>query len=193
MIIISSLLFIAYLTIYAGLIYSNKQHLHLINGKMCSMVLVMTSTLLAGLMIGFLLQGSFALATMGSIVVGFAIATVISAPFSSSVKIEALCSSVMGAMMGAMAGEMTAGSDINLFLLFMDSLYMISMAYMLTMFKNKMVEEGGRGQRRNPALSLMVSAILPVVLIGMVNFLGTSESPDNDGQMNHHNHEMISE
>lgn len=155
---------------------------------MCSMILVMTTTLLIGLILGFILQGNFALSTIGSILVGFIAASIISGPFQSSVKLEALCSSVMGSMMGAMVGEMTVASDINILLLFMDSLFIVSMAYMMMMFKKDIVEKVGVGKRRNPVISILFSSVLPIVILGIFNFWGTNISPTNSEQVDHHHH-----
>ncbi len=171
MILISSLV-VAYLTFYILVVYPKKQYITKMTSKMTGMILGMTSSTLIGLIMGILLQGNFAKSTILAIIISFVFALLIARPFGSMASTEALCSSLMGGMMGAMVGEMLPSQDINLMLFFIDTIFIVSMAYMLMVMKIEEIKQVKIPQKKSsPSFSFILSILIPILIVGVCNFI----------------------
>ncbi|MFS0881178.1 hypothetical protein [Metabacillus niabensis] len=186
MILISSALLVAYLTFYMFVVYPKKQYITKMMSKMTSMVLGMSSSTLIGLILGILLQGNFAKSTILAIIISFVFALLITRPFGHMASIEALCSSLMGGMMGAMLGEMLPSQDSHLMLFFIDTIYIVSMAYMLMLIKKEEIEQIKIPQKKSsPSFSFILSILIPVLIVGIFNFMAQEKQPIQNDEVNH--------
>ncbi|MED3729594.1 hypothetical protein [Priestia filamentosa] len=186
MILISSALLVAYLTFYILVVYPKKQYITKMTSKMTSMVLGMTSSILIGLILGILLQGDFAKSTISAIIISFIFALFIAKPFGYMASTEALCSSLMGGMMGAMLGEMLPSQDLNLMLFFIDTIYIVSMAYTLMLIKKEESKQVKMPLKKSsPSFSFILSIIIPVLIVGIFNFIDQEQQPIQQDEMNH--------
>ncbi|PMC37879.1 hypothetical protein CJ195_09735 [Bacillus sp. UMB0899] len=190
MILISSALLVAYLTFYILIVYPKKQNITKMTSKMTGMILGMTSSTLIGLIMGILMQGNFARATILAIIISFVFALLIARPFGHMASTEALCSSLMGGMMGAMLGEMLPSQDFSLTLFFFDTIYIVSMAYMLLLIKKEGFEQRKVPQKKTrPSFSFILSIIIPVLIVGVFNFIDQKAEPIQKDEVNHdHRH-----
>ncbi|MCM3651695.1 hypothetical protein M3184_07525 [Metabacillus litoralis] len=178
MLFINSILIFIYLAFYILIVYPKKQYIQSMLAKMICMTIGMTSSLLIGLMAGVVLQGNFAISTIVAIVISFVIAFLIGSPFGSMASMEALCSSLMGAMMGAMVGEMLPSEGVNVLLFFMDSIFIVSMAYVFILIKKEEQKSNTLAPKRNPSFSVIFTIIIPILIIGAIHFI------DNKGLQN---------
>lgn len=186
MMLISSALLVAYLTFYILIVYPKKQYITKMTSKMTGMILGMTSSTLIGLIMGILMQGNFARATIFAIIISFVFALLIARPFGHMASMEALCSSLMGGMMGAMLGEMLPSQDFHLTLFFFDTIFIVSMAYMLLLIKKEGFEQQKVPQKKTrPSFSFILSIIIPVLIIGVFNFIDQEPEPIQQDEVNH--------
>jgi phosphoglycerol transferase MdoB-like AlkP superfamily enzyme len=186
MILISTALLVAYLTFYILVVYPKKQYIAKMTSKMICMTLGMTSSILIGLILGIILQGHFAKSTILAIIISFVFSLLIARPFGSMATTEALCSSLMGGMMGAMLGEMLPSQDFHLMLFFIDTIYIVSMAYMLMLIKKEEFEQMKIPQKKSsPSFSLVLSIIIPVLILGIFNFIDQEQQPIQHDEVRH--------
>lgn len=186
MILISAALLVAYLTFYILVVYPKKQNITKMTSKMTGMILGMTSSTLIGLILGILLQGNFAKSTILAIIISFIFALIIARPFGHMASIEALCSSLMGGMMGAMVGEMLPSQDFHLMLFFLDTIYIVSMAYMMMLIKKEEFEQIKMPQKKaSPSFSFILSIVIPVLIVGIFNFIDQEQQPMQNDEVNH--------
>jgi len=154
--------------------------------KMTGMILGMTSSTLIGLILGILLQGNFAKSTVLAIIISFVYALLIARPFGSMATTDALCSSLMGGMMGAMVGEMLPSQDINLMLFFIDTIFIVSMAYMLMIIKKEEIAQIKMPPKKfSPSFSFVLSIIIPIFIVGVFNFIDQEPQQIQNEEVNH--------
>jgi phosphoglycerol transferase MdoB-like AlkP superfamily enzyme len=185
MLIVSSILLLFYLAYYILYVYPKKQRIQAMMAKMMCMTLGMTSSLLIGVIVGVAFQGEFAFSTILSIFISFVIALVISSPFGVMASMEALCSSLMGGMMGAMTGEMLSGQDMKLLLFFMDSIFILSMAFVFLLIKREERKNDVKSSKRNPSFSIIFTIIIPIVIIGAINLIDYTDQKSKDEEIDH--------
>ncbi|MFV2048325.1 hypothetical protein ACEWK1_13215 [Metabacillus sp. YM-086] len=186
MILISAALLVSYITFYILVVYPKKQYISKMTSKMISMTLGMTSSILIGLLIGILLQGNFAKSTILAIIISFIFALLIGKPFGNMASTEALCSSLMGGMMGAMLGEMLPSRDFHLMLFFIDSIYIVSMAYMLRVIKKEESDKMKEQHKKSiPSFSFALSIIIPILIVGIFNFMDQKTEQIQNDELDH--------
>ncbi|WP_041580707.1 hypothetical protein [Bacillus sp. 1NLA3E] len=189
--LISSILVVIYLLVYIRNVYLQKGNVNPMTGKMISMGLGMMNGLVIGVLAGVFLQSQLALSTVSAVMISLIIAIVIGYPFGIHGMIEAACSSAMGGMMGAMLGEMLRTDEISLMLLFMDFIYVISMAIVLLALHKKNRNETVVPFGKKQSTSLIFSIIIPILVAASVNLVDLNAHPAKQSEeVQQHQHHM---
>lgn len=186
LILLSSLIVVAYTIYYCFFIAPKKQFVGAAIGKCVSMALGMVSSTMIGILVAFQLPGELAYSTVLSILISAVFACLMGSFFGITGIIESLSASFMGAMMGAMLGEMTPDNR-KFIIIAMDIIYVFSvLSLMFLVNRYEIKETKTKGTRVKP---LVVSLVASLSIIGVVAAIESSIEDTNESPHAEHVHE----
>jgi hypothetical protein len=142
LLIISTLLVIIYTTICITKVYNHKNHLVNMTGMTVVMVLVMSSSLVVGLITGIAVKGDLTLSTIIAISFSILVGILVGSFINLLTLVEGIAGGIMGGMMGAMLGVMLPLDNFKLMLVFTDVLFIISSLFIILIINSELKKNG---------------------------------------------------
>lgn len=187
LILLSSLLLVAYTIYYCYFIAPKKHFVSAAIGKCVSMTLGMVSSTMIGILVAFLLPGELAYSTVLSIFISAVFACLMGRFFGITGIIESMSASFMGAMMGAMLGDMTPEDRQVFILIAMDIIYVLSvLSLMLLVNREERKETEVKGTK---VKSLVFTFITSLSIISIVGAIESRIEDTNEAPHTEHVHE----